>query len=219
MNRLFIIIPIVFFISCNDVAEKRNIPQLLENSKAVQVQLVDSLGMVNFSVPLRYDTSFSWINYSDCGKPCDFQEYRYQSKGLPITKESGWFWNGESKDSVDNFTISHTSYIPFHEGDTQKVFTLHGILKRKLTSEFEIPRNPPITFDTIEKVNDRYFSFFAMEKSDSVYLRKVIAITTIKNNEIRFQYKLLTNKNDSTTKNFIKNSIALIKTIKISKGL
>lgn len=216
MNRLFIIILlVVFFISCNDVAEKRDTPQLPRNSKTVELQLIDSLGQVNLSVPLRYDTSFSWVHYSDCGKPCNEQEYRFQPKNLPLIKESGWMWT-EPKDSVDRLTISHSMDYPFHDGDTAKNIVRHAHLKEQLISN---PQNPPIIFDTIQKINGRYFSIIAMEKSDSVQIKKVLAVTTIKSNEIKFLYELLTRKNDSISKNFIKNSIDLIKTIRINKGI
>ncbi len=58
-----------------------------------------------------------------------------------------------------------------------------------------------------------------MENSDTLYLKKVLAVTTIKSNEIKFEYELSTKKNDSIAKNFIKNSINLIKTCRIGKGL
>lgn len=215
MNRLFIIILATFFISCNDVAEKKGTYLLPDNSKAVKVQLLDSLGIINFSVPTRYDTSFSWIHYSDCGKPCDEQKYRFQPKELSLLKESGWIWT-EPKDSVDRFTISHTLDYPFHDGDTAKNIVRHNHLKEQLKSN---PQNPPIIFDTIQKINDRYFSIITMEKSDTVQVKIVLAVTTIKSNLIKFQYELLTTKNDSISKKFIKNSLNLIKTIRISKGI
>lgn len=216
MNRLFITITLFFTLACNDVSVNKSHAQMTEASKPVQMQLVDSLGVVTFSIPVKYDTSFSWVHYSDCGKPCDEQKYRFQPKALPVLKESGWIWD-EAKDSIERFTISHTLYIPFHEGDTAKNFGRHSHQKEQLLSN---PDNSPIVFDTIQKINDRYYSIIAMEKSDSTKAKKtVLAITTIKGNEIKFQYELLTKVNDSTTKNFIKTSIDLLKTIRIGKGI
>ncbi|MBN8833550.1 MAG: hypothetical protein J0H76_04140 [Sphingobacteriales bacterium] len=215
MNRLFIIILLAFLISCTNVAEQKGSSLLPENSKAIQLQLIDSLGIVDFSIPLRYDTTFSWVHHSDCGKPCDEQKYRFQPKELSLLKESGWIWV-EPKDSVDRFTISHTLDYPFHDGDTAKNIIRHKHLKEELMSN---PQNPPIIFDTIENINDRYFSIIAMEKSDTVQVKRVLAVTTIKSNLIKFQYELLTRKNDSISKSFIKNSLNLIKTIHISKGI
>lgn len=215
MNHLFIIIFLVFFISCNNVTEKKRNSELPENSKAVQLTLVDSLGMVNFFVPIRYDTAFSWLHYSDCGKPCDEQKYRFQPKELPLIKESGWMWN-EPKDSVDRFTISHTMGFPFYNGDSAKNTIRHNNLKKQLISN---QQNPTIIFDTIQRINDRYYSIFEMEKSGTIQSKKVLAVTTIINNLIKFQYELMTRKNDTIAKSFIKKSIDLIKTIRISKGI
>lgn len=215
-NSLLKFLFLSLLISCNDVAKDKDTHPLPENSKPVQVQLVDSLGIITLSVPLRYDTSFSWIHYSDCGKPCDEQKYRFQPKELPITKESGWIWLGEPKDSIDRFTISHSSHVPFHDGDTAKNFARHHHLKEQLMRD---PQSLPIVFDTIQKINDRYFSIIGVEKFDTLYSRKVVAVTTIKSNVIKFQYELLTRKSDSGTTNFIKNAIDLIKTIHISKGI
>lgn len=216
MNRLLIIITLFFILACNDTSLNKNHAQMKGASKPVQVQLVDSLGVVTFSIPMKYDTSVSWVHYSDCGKPCDEQKYRFQPKALPVLKESGWIWD-EAKDSIERFTISHTLYIPFHEGDTAKNFGRHSHLMEQLLSN---PDNPPIVFDTIQRINDRYYSIIAMDKSDSVKAKKtVLAITTIKGNEIKFQYELLTKSNDSINKDFIKTSIELLKTIRISKGI
>lgn len=215
MNRLLLIIILFSALACNNSSLNKSRVQITEFSKSVQMRLIDSLGMVTFSIPIQYDTTFSWVHYSDCGKPCDEQKYRFQPKTLPMLKESGWIWN-EAKDSVERFTISHTMYIPFHDGDTAINFGRHSHLKGQLSSNSD---NPPIVFDTIQKINDRYYSIIAMEKSDTLQTKKVLAITTIKGNEIKFQYELLTRKNDSIAKNFIKNAIDFIKTIRISKGI
>lgn len=216
MKRLLIASILFSVLACNDVSSDKSHAQITEDFKSVQMQLIDSLGMITFSVPIKYDTSFSWVHYSDCGKPCDEQKYRFQPKTLPMFKESGWIWD-EAKDSVERFTISHTMYIPFREGDTAKNFGRHSHLKEQLLSN---PDMPSIVFDTIQRINDRYYSVIAMEKTDSSKIRAtVLAITTIKGNEIKFQYELLTTPNDSTNKDFIKNSMELLKTIRISNGI
>ena len=214
-NSLFIVIACIFFASCKETSGKGAGLLVPPKSKIVQVELIDTLGTVILAVPDRYDTSFEWIDHSDCGKACDQQKYRYQPSGLRITKESGFVWLGEPKDSVDRLTISHSGYFPFHNGDTAKDFAGHEHLKSQLTSD---PSNPPIIFDTIEKINDRYYSIFAMRRSDTIRSEKVLAVTTIKGNLIRFQYDLLTKKVDSVETNFIKNSLDLIRTIQINKG-
>jgi hypothetical protein len=132
MNRSLIAIVTVFFLSCNNKIDKKGHYQFPENSKNVQLQLIDSLGVITLSVPIRYDTNFSWIHYSDCGKPCDEQKYRYQPSILRITKESGWIWLGEPKDSVESFTISHKRHFPFNDGDTSRNIVRHNHIKTQL---------------------------------------------------------------------------------------
>lgn len=206
-------------LACNNASIVDNKPNLSIDSKPVQVQLIDSLGTISLSIPLRYDTSFSWIYHSDCGKPCNEQKYRFQPKILQIYKESGMLRQGELKDSIDQLTISHSGYFPFHDGDTAIVTMSHKQLKKQLIFD---QTNPPLIFDTVEKINDRYFSIFIMEKYDTLnkqYSKKVFAATTIKSNLININYELLTKRKDSTTSNFVQNSIDEIKTIHISKGI
>ena len=216
MNRSLLIILTLSFISCRDISTDKANAHLPENSKTIQLQLIDSLGTITLSVPVRYDTSFSWTHYSDCGKPCDEQNYRFQPKTIPVFKESGFTWD-EPKDSVERLTINHKSDIPFYEGDTAKDLGRSGRLK----SQFLFyPDSLTVVLDTIQRINDRYYSIIAMEKSDTLQTYKmVLAATTIKGNEIKFQYLLRSAKYDSSAKHFIKNSIELLKTIRISKGI
>ena len=213
MNRLFTLL--VLFISCNYAPPDKRLPETLSSTKTVNVELIDSLGTITLSIPKKYDTSFSWVQYSDCGKPCDKQKYRFQPKYLPIVKESGWMWADNPSDSIDQFTISHSKYFPFHDGDTAKNLIRYNNFKEVL-----LTKSPgfSIVFDTIEKINDRYYSIIAMEKSDSLILKKVSALTTIKGNEIKFDYYLSSKRNSPSATNFIRNSIELVRTIRISKG-
>jgi hypothetical protein len=181
-------------------------------SRTVQIKLIDSLGIITLDVPSRYDTSFEWVNRSDCGKPCDEQKYRFQPKNLPILKESGWITT-YPKDSIDQFTITHSSYFPFRNYEASKNVDRHNDIKSNLLSDIV---NPPIVFDTIQKINNKYFSIFVMEKPDTVHHRKVIAITSINGNEIEFEYELLSRVSDPTGINFISNSLNLISTIRIN---
>ena len=215
MNRLLAAI-LVLFSSCTNAGRNKNLLQPSPDTQLRNVLLVDSLGTVTVAIPLRYDTSFEWINWSDCGKPCAHQEYRFQDKKNPITKESGWFWT-DPKDSVDQFTISHSSYIPFRESDTsrERMLLTHAHVKEYIRDELQYP---PIIFDTVERINDRYFSIVAMERSDTILEKRVLAVSYIKHNEIWFEYTLKTGKRDSTSRDFIRNSLELIKWIKIQKG-
>lgn len=215
MARLILIFLVTVF-SCSGNPE-RNSNEVSEKSKTVRLQLIDSLGTIDLSIPVNFDTSFAWIHYFDCGKPCDVQKYRYQPRSLPFIKESGMLWL-KPTDSTERLTVSHSMDFPFHDADTSNaaVAQHHQHFLNKLKSNIE---NPPIILDTIQRIGDRYFSIFVLEKSDTVQLKEILAMTTIKGNEIKFEYELLSKKNDSIAKNFIKNSLSLIRTIRITKGL
>lgn len=208
-----ILISLFIIVACNapTINEQRT-----ESSRRIQIRLVDSLGLLTLSVPARYDTVFSWVNHSDCGKPCDEQEYRCQPKALAITKESGFFWRGEPKDSVDRFTVSHPSDIWYHVEDTAMDSLRHKYLKLQIVNNSD---NPVVVYDTIEKIGDRYFSIFVTQKSDTIHNIQVLAVTTVKGNEIKFRYDLSSKKSDQVEKGFIKNSLVLIRTIRISKSM
>lgn len=163
-----------------------------------------------------------WTNWGDCGKPCTKEEYRFQLKSFPIAKKSGWFWKGKPKDSIDQFTIVHSGYFPFHETNDTTAKIISMLAKHReqylLVEELE----PKITTDFIEKINDRYFYIIVIDLFDSTkaqYSKKVFGGTLIRGNDVEFQYELLTNKTDSTCNNFIENSRKLLRTIKISNRI
>lgn len=199
----------MLFFSCTNTSlqEERH------NSNRIEVFLIDSMGRVTFNSPDRYDTSFSWTHYSDCNS-CHEQKYRFQSKQNVILKESGFYWN-DPDDSVDRFTISYKKYFPFNESDTSKDLASHAYFKKDLMftrKKMEVVR------DTIYKINDRYFSIFELENSDSIIKKEVLAITTINGNPINFSCELMTGKNDSISRYFFKSSISLINSIIIKNG-
>lgn len=123
-------------------------------------------------------------------------------------------------DSTEQFTIVHSGYFPFHEGaDSSVIYKLNNYQKEYLSGSYSKYK---ILFDTVQKINGRYFSIVAIDLFDSIkkiYSKSVIASTTIKGNGIEFKYDLLTRKHDSIESNFVKNSIDLIKTVKLSNGL
>ena len=82
--------------------------------------------------------------------------------------------------------------------------------------------NCKTSFDTIQKINDRLYSIFIIDlflDKSLQYSKKVIASTTVMGNSIQFRYELLTKNKDSITTNFIKNSLELLNTVKISNGI
>ena len=219
MKTLLSIISLFLLAACNDSSKVDTIQLPPETSKVIITKLIDSLGNVTVSLPIRYDTSFSWTNHSDCGKPCDKIEYRSQPKGLRITKESGWIWLGEPQDSIERFTIIHSGYFPFHDNDdTSFIFKFHQHQKANIVQS---PDTYKIKSDTVEKIGDRYFSIIAIDLYDttkSQFSKKLLAATTIKSNIISFNFELLTKEKSTATDKFIDNSKYYLRTLRLSNG-
>jgi hypothetical protein len=93
----------LFCFSCQD----RNPEPIDQSETRFEFKLIDSLGIVSIAYPAGTDTFFTWIQRSDCGKPCEHGDYRFQSKSNQIFKESGFYWDGEPEDSVEQLTIYH----------------------------------------------------------------------------------------------------------------
>jgi hypothetical protein len=199
--------------ACNGNA-KNDLNDSSIGSKTIMVKLADSLGTVNVSLPDRYDTSFSWTHTSDCGKPCDKIKYRFQPKALPIFRESGFYFY-PLKDSIDQFTISHSGYISLsHENaDSSGIFVYHQVKKASAVAD---PETNKIKSDTVEKIGDHYFSIITIEKYDSLkfqYSKKILASTYFKGNEINFNYELLTKEKNAVNSNFVARSMQSLRSI------
>lgn len=208
---------IIAFASCMAKSPKEKTEDVPENSKQTTLKLIDSLGTVTFNIPVRYDTSFTWTNRSDCGKPCEHEQYRFQSKALPVFEESGFIY--EIPDiPIDQFTILHSGYFPFYNGDTSRNTARHEYFKSRLSAECY---GGKVYADTSEVIGDRYFSVVYIDGYDKrkrKYFAKVAALTTIKNNEIEFHYDIKT-ADTININNFYHNSIKLLRTIRLSNGI
>jgi hypothetical protein len=200
-----------------NMSDNVTIENLPENSKLTTTVLIDSLGTVSFYIPVRFDTSFMWTNISDCGKACNHEQYRYQPRTLPIYKESDFYY--EIPDiEIDQFSIIHSGYFPFHDGDTSKNMSRHENFISNLSSN---SYNGTITYDTVEKIGDRYYHIVYMQGFDKVkqkYFAKVAALTTIKSNEIEFHYDIR-KKDTINLIEFNNRAIRYIRTIHISNGI
>lgn len=200
-----------------NTSHKETTTTVPKDSKVATTILRDSLGTVSFSIPARFDTSFTWTNHSDCGKPCDHEEYRFQPKTLPVFKESGFYYDIPDI-SINQFTIIHSGYFPFHNGDTSKNFARHEHFKGRLLSKLN---NDNLISDTIEKIYDRYFYIVCMSGFDTIkqkHSATLAALTTIRGNEIEFHYEIKT-KDTINEKEFFDNAAQFIRTIRISNGI
>lgn len=216
MRNLFIA-SVVLLGACTQVSNVNN-KSVPPASKTVNVSLEESLGTISISLPSRYDTTFTWVHYSDCGKPCEKRKYRYQQKRWPIFPETGYSYKALT-DSVDQFTIVHNPYIPVDEVDKPDnksfIVSFHDHKKWNIIHD---PAFRTITSDTIEKIRDRYYSIIIIDRYDTAskeYSKKLMATTTIRAGTIDFNFDLLRKQNDSITQNFLDDARAYLRTIHI----
>ena len=216
MRHLFKLLVFILLTSCMDAKHKATTATVPKDSKLATTILRDSLGAVSFSIPVRFDTSFTWTNHSDCGKPCDHEEYRFQPKTFPVFKESGFYYKIPDI-PIDQLTIIHSGYFPFHNGDTAKNFSRHEKFRDMLLSK---SNNGKLVSDTIEKIHDRYFSIVCIAGFDTLkqkHFATLAATATIKGNEIEFRYDI--KKDTINEKQFFENRTQLIRTIQLSNGI
>jgi hypothetical protein len=217
MKQLLRIVLLFIFYCCSEKTEQRSYNSQLVNLKDTTIKLIDSLGLLSFQVSQDFDTFFNWTHNSDCRKPCNLEKYRFQPKAFPVFKESGFIYNNVP-DSLYQVTISHSGYFPFTNSDTSEIFSYHNQSRRDL-------RNDPATYklksDTLEKINDRYFSIIVVDLFDTAqhqYAKKILGATTIRSNIIKIYFELLTRHNDSINKNFIQNSLRQLRSVRLSNS-
>ncbi|MBC9909180.1 hypothetical protein [Chitinophaga varians] len=212
MKYLLPFVAMFLLAACRETKREAPLPP---HSRMVQQQLADSLGIITMAVPERYDTSFSWIHYSDCSS-CHECKYRFQPKVLQMEQESGFFGR-EHSDTIDEFTIVHPSKMrQFNEDtsgnghllylrDVMAVAKKSGVMNR-------------LVVDTIQEIDDRYYTITAFDYSnysDSLQHKEIEAFTVISGVPVWFKYKVLSAKKDIVTDNFIPEALSMIKTIRI----
>lgn len=180
--------------------------------------LNDTLGKITVTLPVRYDSFFTWIHYFDCMN-CGSVKYRFQPKSLPVYKESSWFWK-DSKDSVEQFTIEHRQYLLLENNlAPDSIKTLHLKILNKVSVDPDIHSKTPF-FDTTQIINGKQFSIISSEKYDDslrYFTKTLLGVTLIKGNMVTLRYTLKTTKKDSIADNFIENSKALLYQVKIGE--
>ena len=218
MKRI-LVFSFLFILACHNISEHTSSGTPPEISKPHKVTLEEGLGVVSLSLPARYDTTFSWIHYSDCGQPCERRKYRFQPKSLPVYPETGYHYK-QLEDSIEQFTIVHSPYIPVNDSDdtnNQSFITSFHDHKK-----FEITHNPSlrvIKSDTIEKIGDRYFSIIIIDIADtarSVFSKKVLSTTTIRRGTIDFNFEWLGTQKNSISEKFIEEATYYLRTVRIA---
>jgi len=212
MFRFRFIIPL-FLLGCNEKVSLN-----LSSTADTTIQLIDSLGSISLQIPPQTDTFIKWIRQNDCGIYCEEGKYRFQDKKLPIFKESGFFWIGELEDSVNQLTISHHRSDTLVRNNDSFALNTYSLLKENLESD---PRTINIISDTIQIIGDRYFCIFKIADwniQKGVFIRRLVAFTSISGKILQFRYDLLTQRHDSTLDNFFNKALINLQTVRIKDG-
>lgn len=69
------------------------------------IELKDTLAVMNIRIPLRLDTFYQWHNTSDC-LSCGRIQYRFSDSRYQQFAESGFFWTYKP-DSIYQLTVKH----------------------------------------------------------------------------------------------------------------
>ncbi len=194
-----------------------------ERIKDVTINLADSSdsqGKITISLPARYDTVFNWANHSDCTSCFDFR-YRAQPKNRTLLKEDGFFWK-IPQDSIERFTIVHSdSYGVKIKADSSSVFSFHNSEQKDNLVRFrgKIPSGILLS-DTIEKINNRFFSIFTYSEHDSLsqhIAQRLEAVTITKSLLLRLTFELRTTREAPISKDFLSHSRYYLRTLKLSE--
>lgn len=206
---IFLIIALLHF-SCNSFSDTPN-----SNFRNETIGLKQGLGSISLAVPSRYDTILVWTNRSDC-TTCGFEQIRFQRKIYPIFLESGFYWKGDPKDSVDEITIIQPrDMLPI---DT----TLMVTEREHLLFVSEYNKDPlyyPITRDTLMEINSSRYSIVYTNKFDStsmVFQQTLIARGRLNGSDIGVKFRHWSR--DSISSNFYQECLYVMNSLRFING-
>ncbi|MEP6648054.1 MAG: hypothetical protein ABJC12_13275 [Saprospiraceae bacterium] len=164
MRPTYLIVIIILSIGCHKISStKRHEFRLIDEDSLV-------LGVVTCRLPFDFDTSYQWINSSDC-ICCDAVMYRCHSRKFDVIAESG-FLPDSHLDSGFYFTISHFTTISC---DTSREY-YHNRLhvtsddkKRRFEQfikELEKSGGARVTFDTAIIINKNLYDVFCFTEKN-----------------------------------------------------
>ncbi|RTQ44717.1 hypothetical protein EJV47_27380 [Hymenobacter gummosus] len=219
---LFCLSFLLMLAGCRDKPTAEAQDAFLANTRPDSVVLENGLGTVYLRVPRTYDTLFAWTSYSDCDG-CDDIRYRFQSRKLPVYRESG-FVHRFPIDSVNQLTIIHNTFFKTGIQSTKPHTTrLHDSLlnrwHQEVTKEKAAKKTDLLfgSFDTLEHINGRDFGIKAFWRFDSLRLLHINDFEA-STDKLRFVYTLRTRQNDSTARHFQRDALRLLRTIRIRPG-
>jgi hypothetical protein len=202
---------ITFLISCNEKSTPSE--HSLSQNRTCLIHLEKPLGQLKINLPTRFDTTFKWIEYSDCNG-CEHVDYRIQSKSLPILKESGFYYF-PLEDSVEQFTIKHQIGIDTFNNTKNDFKPLSNNPRSSLSWIYS---QEQVVLDTQLLVHKRYFNIEAAKYFDSTHKVRnttLNAVFLIKNNLLKISFEYRKSYPDSLNNNFIQEALEAIRSIEI----
>lgn len=207
---------IIIFLVCAACHQETTPEFVPAHSRKVAIKLMDSLGMITMYVPTRYDTGFAWVHESDC-PGCEDMKCRFQSSSWRMYKESGWFYYPPS-DSVDRVTIIYSPHFDLYEHDTSWIYQQNKWFREQKKIENPVGNN--IFVDTLCRIYDRPFSITGTHFYNDVVCREFYelnGVTAVRGLAVKFKFELITEKGDPLSKQFLKNALDVLKTVRFTK--
>jgi hypothetical protein len=180
------------------------------DSKKVDLTLQGGLGTLRFYIPDRYDTQFVFISTTDC-IPCDGVVYRFQSKKMPIQTRVSYL-GAPVPDTMEWFSIYHPRDVTFAKPDYREHLA---------PFKGENEGTSGVIHASIREINGRYFGVRVTEikgRQTKKRFQQATAVTLINGVETKFIYVLDADDSGAYTRNYIANTLRLLKTIQINPG-
>lgn len=174
------------------------------------VDLRNDLGRLTILLPSRFDTTFTWIDFSD--NSCDDQyKYRYADSDYPLIQETGFIYELK-EDSLFFFTISHLKITGCSNNKSEiEQDDLDLMVKRERVLN---PQNK-LTFQKLLTINNRKYAVIAdhnrVGNLDHAYIS---ARTIVDYQIISINYNCIMHD----CMDFHETMMKSLKTIKISGG-
>ncbi|NIG54908.1 hypothetical protein [Chitinophaga sp. Cy-1792] len=216
MKYIILSLGILLLYACNEPPKPEVILQP-PHTRTMDIQLKDTcLGLLTMAIPERYDTSFSWTDFSDCYS-CGFEKYRLQPATLPIDKESGFIYFHQQADSVDNITIAYSPITKFDHPsrpDSATIVRHHKEFIRNLRQSCK-EEGLEMPVDTMLLVNHRLISvvIYMPEERKGVRCDKIEAYVNMAGYGASITYNLKSKPSDTLHEHFVDRTMCLIKTI------
>lgn len=169
----------------------------------------DSLGYINLFLPEAYDTTFSWVHFSDC-YGCAQMKVRFQSECLDVYQENGFHGGAlERPDSIDQLTIVYSWLNDFSDNEGYDWVEQYKNDKVKYKKGLETS----VVLDSLVWVDDHLFTviIYCFVPSRGGVILDVYADTHWRGNPIRLHFERYSKVGEVKEHEFIAECLKTIK--------